>query len=196
MKFNVFGIKIHISFLFCVFLAIILIQDKTLVALPLISAVITHELAHLVCMVLLGVSPKEINLTPQGIEIIGTKTKKINQEIIIAVAGPAINIIISVIMFLYYLTYMQQNELIWTLVWAFIGLFNLLPAKGLDGGTILFYMCLKKLSVPKSELILKLSSLIIAVCLLVTGIYFIFISFNPSVLIMGLYLLVLILIKN
>ncbi len=196
MSFNIFGTKIYISFLFCATLSVILLQDKSLVALPLFCAVAAHELAHITVMFLLDVSPKEIKFSPYGIEIVGEKSLGINQELKIALAGPLINIVTAFVLFLYYKVYLNQSELIWCLIWAFIGIFNLLPSYYLDGGTILFNLCLKKMSAQKSEIILKITSILTSMILVGLGVYFIFVNFNPSIIILGLYLFVLTIIKN
>lgn len=196
MSFNFLGTKIRISFLFCVVLSIMLLQDRTLVALPLLSAVLVHELAHIVAMFILDNSPKEINLSPYGLEITGANNMSINNEIIVALVGPLVNLLVSVVFLLYYLVYLSTNELIWCVIWAIIGLFNLLPSYYLDGGTILFNVCLKFTSPQKSELVLKIASLTTSIILSLSGVYFIFINFNPSVLIIGLYFFILTIIKN
>lgn len=196
MRFSILGTKIYISFFFCVFLCILLLQDKSLTALPMFCAIIAHELAHLIAMFITGKSPKEIKFSPYGIEIVGAKNANMNQEIIISLAGPVINILVSLILFLYFKVYNTSTELLWCIIWAIIGLFNLLPCYGLDGGTIVFNLCLRKFSVHKSELILKILSLLTALLLAVIGLYFVFFNFNPSIMIVGVYLLIMLLIKN
>lgn len=196
MSFNIFGTKIYISFLFCATLSIMLLQDKSMVALPLFCAVAVHELAHITVMFLLDVSPKEINFSPYGIEIVGEKRISINQELKIAVAGPMVNIVTALVLFVYYKVYLNQSELIWCLIWAFIGIFNLLPSYYLDGGTILFNVCLKRMPAYKSEKILKIASIFTSIVLVGIGVYFVFVNFNPSIIILGLYLFVLTIFKN
>jgi Zn-dependent protease len=78
-----------------------------------------------------------------------------------------------------------------------IGVFNLLPIKGLDGGTVFYCILCKYTNVNKAELILGaisflggLALLLSAVVLTIRG------KINISLYIMGIYLLVTTLIKK
>ncbi len=68
--------------------------DRTGYALPLIFAVVMHEGGHLLVMWILDCPPKRVRLVPAAVEIttaFGCSRKK---EIAVALAGPAVNLVL------------------------------------------------------------------------------------------------------
>lgn len=111
-------------------------------ALVMIFALI-HELGHLVCGVILGVEPDVLRIMPFGFCIeFKTNVQDYNEKIlqsnllsvkkiIVALAGPIVNIFIMVIATIFH----WDNHIIYANL--LITLFNLLPIYPLDGGRIL-----------------------------------------------------------
>lgn len=106
---------------------------------------IIHELGHLIVGILLKMKPEKIELTPMGlaisfrinIEEINKKIKRGNKftikKIIVATAGPLINLII--IIFILAFKIKSSDTAIYANLLLII--FNLLPISPLDGGRIL-----------------------------------------------------------
>ena len=134
-------IKMNLYIFPCIALFFITNQIE-IYALIMIFALI-HELAHLVCGVFLGFKPETFRIMPFGfsiefksiIEDYNKKVLKSNiiaiKKIIIALAGPIINLIIVILGILFNI----NNNIIYSNFLIFI--FNLIPIYPLDGGRIL-----------------------------------------------------------
>jgi Zn-dependent protease len=122
-----------------------------MVALTLAIAVcvIIHEFGHVLVARLFGINTRDIIMTPLGgIARLERMSEKPIEEIVIALAGPAVNVLIALLMAIPW-TYYQQPaqipraetwpEFFWMLWITNIGLvlFNMLPAFPMDGGRVL-----------------------------------------------------------
>ncbi len=197
MKFKLFGTEIYLSFLFLAFLTIMLATDKTGFILPTFFAVFVHEFGHLFIMWVLDCTPKKIKLIPASVQIVNSFSRGYKNDVIIALSGPVLNLVMFVTLYYNYLCFKNEFTLYFALLNLLIGVFNLLPVKGLDGGTVLFSLLCKNIDINKAALILKFITLIIAlvvigaaVLLSING------KLNTSLYIMGIYLLVICLIKT
>lgn len=135
------NIKLNLNIF--LFLILFLITNQLEVyALVMIFALI-HELAHMVCGVILGFKPDTLRIMPFGFSIqfkpiIDDYNKKVLKsnvisvkKIIVSLAGPLINLFIVIIGLIFNL----NNEIIYANSLIFI--FNLIPIYPLDGGKIL-----------------------------------------------------------
>ena len=196
MKFKLLGTEIYISFLFIALLTFMLATDRTGLIIPTIFAVIIHEFGHLFTMWTLECSPKEIKFIPTSVQIIRSFSIKPYGETAIAFSGPAASIAVFLALYLIFLNSQSNTVLQFSLLNLIIGLFNLLPVKGLDGGTILLNFISKYFGIEKAERAIKLITLIIGLSLLFFGIYAaIYKNFNLTVFIIALYLIVSVIIK-
>jgi Zn-dependent protease/CBS domain-containing protein len=129
-----------------------------IITLLLFTIVVLHELGHSMAAVNYGVPVKQIVLLPiGGVAQLGKMPDKPFQEFVIAVAGPAVNFSLAILLgavgwFLGYRFEISQLSAaftglsqanaasIFSYIFAsnlFLGVFNLLPAFPMDGGRIL-----------------------------------------------------------
>lgn len=196
MRFKILGTEIYVSFFFAAIITFMLAVDRTGLIIPAIFAVITHELGHLFCMWVLDCAPRQIKLVPAAVQIVRDFNLKPSGEIAVAVCGPLVNIILFGILYFNFRAFDNEISLNYALLNLIIALFNLLPVSGLDGGTILFSLLSAKLPLNRAVLTQQIinfvfggSVLILAVLALING------TFNPSLFIIGLYLIIMNLIK-
>ena len=196
MKFKLFGTEIYISFLFCAVITIMLLTDKTGFLLPALFAIIMHEIGHLFMMWLLECSPKRVKLIPASIQITTPFQKRYRNDLLIAIAGPAVNIVLFLTLYFNYLAFGNEITLYFALLNLVIAIFNLLPVNGLDGGTILYCVLAKFKGSDKAAVILRIITLILAILIIVTAVTLTFRgNFNLSFYIIGIYLLIMSLVK-
>ena len=135
--------KIKLNLYIFLFLILFIITNQVEVyALVMIFALI-HELAHLICGVILGFKPETLRIMPLGFSIeFETKLEDYNKKVlksnimsvkkaVIALAGPLINFLIVMFGILFDL----DSNIIYANFLLF--LFNLIPIYPLDGGRIL-----------------------------------------------------------
>ena len=151
-----------------------------------------HELGHLVTGVILGLKVKNVNIMPFGVSINfeDYSNKYIIKKIIIAVAGPIINLAI-VILAIY-------NEWGEDIIYAnmLIGMFNLIPLYPLDGGRIMKYVVnIISNSKEADDLTYKLSNILIVILTLISSVGILLIQNIGIVLILG-YLWMLVIQEN
>lgn len=196
MRIKLFGTEIYISFLFVALMAVLIATDRTGLIYPMLFAVTIHETAHLFMMWALSCTPKQVCLFPAGVRIVRGITEKVQDEIIIAAAGPLINLFCTGIFVINYLTYGKETTLIYGLTNLAVGLFNLLPVKQLDGGVIIKSILIKKTTEQKADKILTAITIILAVSVFSAGVYLIKTDrCNLSLIIMSIYLFLSAIIK-
>lgn len=135
--------KIKLNLYIFLFLILFLITNQIeIYALVMIFALI-HELAHLICGIILGFKPDTLRIMPLGfsiefetvVEDYNKKVLKSNimsvKKIIIALAGPLVNLLIVI----FGMIFSINNNIIYSNFLLFI--FNLIPICPLDGGRIL-----------------------------------------------------------
>lgn len=197
MRFKLFGTEIYISFLFAAVITLMILFDRTGMAVPTISAVILHETAHLFVMWALECAPKKVKLIPASVQITASFTRQYKNDIIIAVCGPLANFVLFLTLYLNYLAYKNDTSLYYALINLLIGSFNSLPVWGLDGGTVLYCILTKRFSPRTAETTVKLITLISAVSVIIAAIILTLkAKLNITLYIIGIYLIVMCIIKN
>ena len=142
-------IKLNLQ-IFLFILVFILTHQIKLYVLVLVFAII-HELGHLISGVILKLKPKELNIMPFGISVTfedyGYKKTLEIKKILIAIAGPLINIIIAILVG--FLNIELKGMIMYSNV--LIALFNLIPIYPLDGGRILKSILRLRISKEKTD---------------------------------------------
>ena len=196
MKFKLLGSEIYISFLFVAVISLMLATDKTGLALPTLFAVLLHETGHLLAMWIIGTPPKSIRLIPASVQITRSISSRYKNDIIVALSGPLVNFALFLTLYINYLIFDNEGILYYSLINLIVGLFNLLPVTGLDGGTVLFSLIAKKKDINRAMLTLKIISLCLgAVCLFLAITLTLRGKLNVSVYIISVYLFLSVLIK-
>ena len=191
MIFNIFGIRIEITFLFLAFIAFILtLKAPSNVLITVVSSLI-HESGHLSVMLVSGNKPQKVRFELTGINIIRNEDISISNrnEILISLGGPLANAIVFIVCCAYLC--FQSNDTI--LTFACINLilmtFNLLPVKRLDGGFALYYFLMQKHDISFSLKVTYITSVFFIFLIFVWGIYiFIASKYNISVIIIAIFL--------
>jgi Zn-dependent protease len=192
MNFEFFGVKIKITFLFVAVICFMLFIDRTGLIIPLFLAVFAHESAHIAAMWFLNCAPREIELIPGSIKIINPQKFSFRKENIILVCGPLCNIIFFALLYSLFLFFGKKIILIYAVIQLIVGAFNLLPAKGLDGGQLINNLLTNYFSVSAAGLIYTILSALVGGMFLAYGfINLINGSVNASVFILGFYIIIL-----
>lgn len=196
MRFKLFGTEFYISFLFAAVITAMIAFDRTGYILPLFFAILIHETGHLAAMWALDCAPKRIRLVPAAVEITTKLQSGGKQEIFIALCGPGVNLLLFATLFVNYLAFRNDRYLAVGIINLLIGLFNLLPVTGLDGGTVLFNILCRKTDPSKAALIMRIINFSVAAAALITAVTLCFRGqFNLSFFILALYLAVMSIIK-
>ena len=104
--------------------------------LPLVAlSALCHELGHLSALFLAGARVEEIRLTAFWAEIrADTRYLPYGREILCTLAGPAVNLVLAVVLSRVAGDYLLAGANV------LLGVFNLLPLPALDGGRILYLL--------------------------------------------------------
>ncbi len=119
--------------------------------LAVFACVLAHEYGHVLTARRFGIGTRNITLLPiGGVASIERMPEKPGQELLIAIAGPAVNVVIAAVLFLFFGASLnpermaaaveaQQIDFVTrlALVNVILVVFNMLPAFPMDGGRVL-----------------------------------------------------------
>jgi Zn-dependent protease/CBS domain-containing protein len=152
------AVRIHITFvLFLVWIGfsayqrggVVAARDSVLFIIAIFTCVVLHEFGHILTARRFGISAPEVTLLPiGGVANVDKMPDQPYQELLIAVAGPAVNLVIAALLFVAAdavapLTLTDVDNPHVSLVQrlavvnVFLALFNMIPAFPMDGGRVL-----------------------------------------------------------
>lgn len=188
---RLFGGKLKINPLMIPAVIILIAVGMGDVVLCTIPALIIHEWAHIIAAAALGMTITEMELFPFGcaakMQCFALSRAK---EIIVAAAGPAINMLAACAVFIID-RYTEGFALAGKLITANIAIatVNLLPALPLDGGRIARAAFASFMGYRRATKFMSLAGIFFAVIITGIGVYTaIEEAFNPSFFIMGFFL--------
>jgi len=190
---TLFNIEIYINKMLLVLVVIALLSKKGVEVLCIFIVIFLHEMSHVLMAKFLQLKVREIELLPFGgiVWIESLFELNPNHEMLLAIAGPFMNILLT----LGYAAFEkmgfqfgEQGEFFMQMNLILAG-FNLLPALPLDGGRILRAMLSREIGMKKATNIAANGGLILALFLLMTGLYALYLkSINLSLFLMAGFL--------
>ncbi len=185
--------RLYISPLFLLLLAVFLYIDGTFYAALLLIAALLHEIGHLLMLKSCGISLEGLSFRALGIEIVTGDMRYIpyRKEMLIAMAGPAANLLafLLTILFVNFVGNID-GALFFAVVNIALAGINLMPVEGLDGGRMLSAVLLPTLGVEKGEAVLSAVSTISSLIVAALGIWLLWVTgYNFSLAMVGAYLI-------
>lgn len=167
------GVRIRINLFFLLLCAAYIALGLTAEVLFILTAVVVHEISHVIMALLLGVKVTEIELLPFGgqAKIEDFTGLEPDREIYIALVGPIISLSLAGI-FYFLQDHMTSLYLpLFININLFLGLFNLCPALPMDGGRILRALLSQAIGYKKATQRAAVLGKLIALGFIAAGIY-------------------------
>jgi Zn-dependent protease len=199
------AILIHVTFLlFLLWLGAIYYRQGgaeaawqgTLFIVILFFCVLLHELGHVFAARHYGVKTRDVTLWPfGGIASMEQMPEKPSQELVVALAGPAVNVVIAAVLLLWLGTRLDPQNLVEidnpaiSLAAKVAGaniilvLFNMIPAFPMDGGRVLRALLAMRLGNARATELAATIGQAFAVVFGVVGIFY-----NPMLLIIAVFI--------
>lgn len=189
IRLKIFGIDFGISVGFAGMLCLMLYIDRAGLMLPTLEATLVHELGHIIALCAFKCKPKRIDLKVGAVAVISIAQTSFIGEIIVDLSGSAVNFLFSAFFGATYMLFGSALLFNRTLVMLVIGCFNLLPIIGLDGGSIVVCLLGKRLKEKSVRRISFCLSIFCVMGILALGfMVFYETKSNPSMILLGLYL--------
>lgn len=162
-------------------------------AFAALSSVILHEMGHLTASMLYHKHPESVGIMPTGISIGLHCASSYAEEIIIAAAGPFMNLIYCAIASCFPSALAQTVRT----VSLFLCLLNLLPIMTLDGGRVLRSSLAFLFGEMTADAVLQITTSLCLVCLWILSLYIFFYSgVNITLLVFSAYLFSYLILKK
>lgn len=158
------------------------------------GCVVLHELGHAMAARYFGVATRSITLLPiGGVAALERIPEKPREELIIAAAGPMVNVAIGMLLLLVF--GLPDASMFTFGAWSLTGIgqvllyvniimivFNMIPAFPMDGGRIFRALLAIKLSYPRATLVASVVGQLIAVLMFIAGLLT-----NPVLCLIGMF---------
>lgn len=197
INFKLFNINfcVSVSF-FCIFTLMLMLDKSGILFITSISILI-HEAGHLIAMLIIHSPPEKICLKAGSVGIVAKGFCSFFENAFVCIAGPFCNLIFFAVFYFAFLTSSNTVMFNFAAVNIVLFVFHMLPVSGLDGGTVLICAIIRKAGEVTALKILKIVSINFAILFVLGGAYLIFIKkSNPSLLLLGIYLIFQILLKQ
>lgn len=199
MRFNIRGCRVHVSFYFAAVVTMMLSADKQNLVFVSFLAAAFHEISHLLVYFFFHDIPLEVEFGVFGIRITQRNAAALSyrREMAVIAAGPLMNFILAAVLISG--SFFCGNEKLTEAagINLLLGLVNSLPIDPLDGGRFLFCLLADKTNALRAERIVTFCSAAVLLPLTSVGFYFsLFRGFNPTLLIMCVYLSALLIKRN
>jgi Zn-dependent protease len=170
-----------------------------LFVLSLFVCVTLHEFGHATAAKQYGIKTKDITLYPiGGVARLEKMPEKPSQELVVALAGPLVNVVIMVLLLPFIYGFEMQTAAtekgliigsanflpMLGIVNMWLALFNLIPAFPMDGGRVLRALLAMKISRVKATDIAATIGKILAVGFILAGFYL-----NPFLIFIGIFII-------
>lgn len=174
---------IELRFLFLAMLTLCLLLDETGIAVMGLLAGTMHECGHLIAVLLTGFSQKRIAFEMTGIRMEHPLSRLTNRkEAVVLLAGSMVNFIMLPVCFFMGWQAFGAAHLV-------LGVMNLMPFQGLDGGKLLSLLLTRFFSLYKSEKILKIIQIVLNIFISIICILLFYHGRgNPTMLVLCIYL--------
>lgn len=155
MEFSIRGTAVRIGFTSAAFVCILLIAFRPATVCQVLAAVFLHECGHLACAAACGLRPREITLSARGVRMaMDLELLPAGRRFGVALCGPLVNLMLCLPAAL---LARRCGPGIWSegfWIHGALGLLNLLPIPGLDGGDLLRIVLTPRLTPEKLEKVL------------------------------------------
>lgn len=199
MKFNLFGVRVKISFAFVAFVSLAVIVGGAGKLIFCIISVFIHEAGHITAMCLWGYKPQSVELKPFNI-VITDANRQYQRDfctLTVILSGPFANIIAGTIFAVFGRYFNIEWMCFFSAVNIATAVFNLIPASNLDGGQAVYLLLRKRFTPEKSDKIITALTIAVFLPAFFFGFLILFVSkYNFSLLLLSLYLLLSIFIKE
>ncbi len=157
------------------------------ILLPAFCAAAFHEFGHVAAIYLVGSRVTGVRIEPFGGEIeTDDRLYSYGAELFVSLAGVLVNFLFSLFLLLEGTPIFVQEFALCSLG---MGIFNVMPLKGLDGGSALKAILLKKCSLDRADFLCQIaaiSCMTLFCATVIAGCFFFF--WNPTLLLILIYL--------